>query len=138
MLVRKTAWPARHKIQNKWEDDDYVVISQQNPEIPVYRVRNVVTDKEKTLHRNMLLPLRFKFHATTYEEDEEFEIVLPLVRELEGEDHLYWDDGTAQPVKDSDPSIPLPRQPQVKFQTQPQIKEDSSPSYDGDSSSVMY
>ena len=104
MLVRKTAWQARHKIQNKWEDNDYEVISQQNPEIPVYRVRNVVTNQEKTLHRNLLLPLGFKFHATTYEEDEEFEIVLPLVRELEGEDHLYWDDGTAQPVKDSDPS----------------------------------
>ena len=87
------------------------------------------------MHRNLLLPLGFKFNATTYEEDEEFEIVLPLARELEGEDHLYWDDGIAQPVKDSDPSIPLPRQPQVKFQTQPQIIEDSSPSYGGDSSS---
>ena len=42
VLVRKTAWQVRHKIQNKWEDDDYVVISQQNPEIAVYRVRNVV------------------------------------------------------------------------------------------------
>ena len=135
VLVRKTAWQVRHKIQNKWEDDDYVVISQQNPEIPVYKVRNVVTKQEKTLHRNLLLPLGFKFHATTYEEDEEFEIVLPLVRELEGEDHLYFDDGTAQPVKDSDPSILLPRQPQVKFQTQPQIIGDSSPSYGGDSSS---
>ena len=80
VLVRKTAWQARHKIQNKWEDNDHVVILQQNPEIPVYRVRNVVTKQEKTLHRNLLLPLSFEFHATTYEEDEEFEIVLPLVR----------------------------------------------------------
>ena len=135
MLVRKTAWQARHKIQNKWEDDDYVVISQQNPEIPVYRVRNVVSGQEKTLHRNLLLPLGFKFHATTYEEDEEFEIVLPLVRELEGEDHLDFDDGTAQPVKDSDPSILIPRQPQVKFQDQPQVIEDSIPSYGEDSGS---
>ena len=111
VLVRKTTWQARHKIQNKWEDDDYVVISQQNPEIPVYWVRNVVSGQEKTLHRNLLLPLGFNFHATTYEEDEEFEIVLPLVRELEGEDHLDLDDGTAQPVKDSDPSILIPRQP---------------------------
>ena len=58
--------------------------------IPVYRVRNVVSGQEKTL----LLPLGFKFHATIYEEDEEFEIVLLLVRELEGEDHLDFDDGT--------------------------------------------
>ena len=135
VLVRKTAWQARHKIQNKWEDDDYVVISQQNPEIPVYRVRNVVSGQEKTLHRNLLLPLGFKFHATTYEEDEEFEIVLPLVRELEGEDHLNLEDGTAQPVKDSDPSILIPRQPQVKFQDQPQVIEDSTLSYGGDSGS---
>ena len=135
VLVRKTAWQARHKIQNKQEDDDYVVISQQNPEIPVYRVRNVVTEQENNLHRNLLLPLGFMFHAITYEEDEEFEIVPLLVRELEGEDHLYWDDETAQPVKDSDPSILLPRQPQVKFQIQPQIILDFSPSYGGDSSS---
>ena len=135
VLVRKTAWQARHKIQNKWEDDDYVVISQQHSEIPVYRVRNVVSGQEKTLHRNLLLPLGFKFRATTYEEDEEFEIVLPLVRELEVEDHLDVDDGTAQPVKDSDPSILIPRQPQVKFQDQPQVIEDSTPSYGGDSGS---
>ena len=72
-------------------------------------------------------------NATTYDEDEEFEIVLPLVRELEGEDHLDLDDGTAQPVKDSDPSILIPRQPQVKFQDQPQVIEDSTLSYSGDS-----
>ena len=135
VLVRKTAWQARHKIQNKWEEDDYVVISQQNVDIPVYRVRNVVSGQEKTLHRNLLLPLGFKFHATTYEDDEETEIVLPLVRELEDEDHLYFDDGAAQPVKDSDPSTLLPRQPQVKFQDQPQIIEDSNQSYGGNSGS---
>ena len=135
VLVRKTAWQARHKIQNKWEEDDYVVISQQNVDIPVYRVRNVVSGQEKTLHRNLLLPLGFKFHATTYEDDEEIEIVLPLVRELEGEDHLYLDDGAAQPVKDSDPSTLLPRQPQVKFQDQPQIIGDSDLSYGGKSGS---
>ena len=27
-LVRKTAWQSRHKIQNRWEDDDYVIVSQ--------------------------------------------------------------------------------------------------------------
>ena len=135
VLVRKTAWQARHKIQNKWEEDDYVVISQQNVDIPVCRVRNVVSGQEKTLHRNLLLPLGFKFHATTYEDDEETEIVLPLVRELEDEDHLYFDDGAAQPVKDSDPSTLLPRQPQVKFQDQPQIIEDSDQSYGGNSGS---
>ena len=35
-LVRKTAWKSRHKIQNRWEDDDYVIISQSNHDIPVF------------------------------------------------------------------------------------------------------
>ena len=64
-LVKKTAWQARHKIQNKWEDDLYVILSQNNEDIPVYTIRNTVTLNEKTLHRNLLLPLAilsmFKF-----------------------------------------------------------------------------
>ena len=46
--------------------------------------------------------------------------------------------GTAQPVKDSDPSILIPRQPQVKFQDQPQVIEDSTLSYGGDSGSGVF
>ena len=58
-LVKKTAWKARHKIQNRWEDDLYVILSQTNEDIPVYTIRNTDTSVEKTLHRNLLLPLDY-------------------------------------------------------------------------------
>ena len=69
-LVRKTAWKSRYKIQNRWEDDDYVIISQPNCDIPVFVVRNTKTDQEKTLHRNILLPLGYKLHADIPEEED--------------------------------------------------------------------
>ena len=62
-LVKKTAWKARHKIQNRWEDDLYVILSQTNEDIPVYTIRNTDTSVEKTLHRNLLLPLGYSLHV---------------------------------------------------------------------------
>ena len=39
VLVKKTAWKGRHKIQDRWESDEYQVIGQPNPGIPVYEVK---------------------------------------------------------------------------------------------------
>ena len=36
VLVKKTAWKGRYKIQDRWESDEYQVIGQPNPGIPVY------------------------------------------------------------------------------------------------------
>ena len=41
VLVKKTAWNGRHKIQDRWESDEYQVIGQPNPGIPVYEVKSV-------------------------------------------------------------------------------------------------
>ena len=60
VLVKVVAWKGRHKIQDKWEQDEYVVVSQPNPGIPVHKVRPVTGGKEKVLHRNLLLPLGIK------------------------------------------------------------------------------
>ena len=30
VLVKRVAWKGRHKIQNKWEPDEYVVVAQPN------------------------------------------------------------------------------------------------------------
>ena len=35
ILVRKTAWKGKHKIQDRWESDQYQVIGQPTPGIPV-------------------------------------------------------------------------------------------------------
>ena len=39
VLVKKTAWKGRHKIQDRWESDEYQVIGQPTPGIPVYEVK---------------------------------------------------------------------------------------------------
>ena len=61
VLVKVVAHKARHKIQDKWESEEYIVIEQPIPGTPVYRVRPVTGTKVRTLHRNLLLPLGVKY-----------------------------------------------------------------------------
>ena len=61
VLVKRVAWKGRHKIQNKWKPEEYIVLSQPNKSVPVYKVKPVGNGKERVLHRNMLLPLGIKF-----------------------------------------------------------------------------
>ena len=61
VLVKIVAHKARHKIQDKWESEEYIVIEQPIPGTPVYRVRPVTSTKVRTLHRNLLLPLGVKY-----------------------------------------------------------------------------
>ena len=59
--VKIVAHKARHKIQDKWESEEYIVLEQPIPGTPVYRVRPVTGTKVRTLHRNLLLPLGIKY-----------------------------------------------------------------------------
>ena len=61
VLVKIVAHKARHKIQDKWESEEYIVIEQPIPGTPVYRVRPVTGTKVRTLHRNLLFPLGVKY-----------------------------------------------------------------------------
>ena len=61
VLVKRVAWKGRHKIQNKWEPEEYVVLEQPNKSVPVYKVKPANNGKERVLHRNMLHPLGIKF-----------------------------------------------------------------------------
>ena len=61
VLVKIVAHKARHKIQDKWESEEYIVIEQPIPGTPVYRVRPVTGTKVRTLHRILLLPLGVKY-----------------------------------------------------------------------------
>ena len=106
-LVRKTAWKSRRKIQNRWEDDDYVIISQPNCDIPVFVVRNTKTDQEKTLHRNLLLPLGYKLHVDIPEEEDEDIFIQPLFELVE--------------EKEAQPSPSVRPTPKVAFLDQPEI-----------------
>ena len=61
VLVKIVAHKTRHKIQDKWESEEYIVFEQPIPGTPVYRVRPVTGTKVRTLHRNLLLPLGVKY-----------------------------------------------------------------------------
>ena len=58
VLVKKTAWKGKHKIQDRWESDEYQVIEQPNPGIPVYKVKCIAGGRSRVLHCNLLLPLQ--------------------------------------------------------------------------------
>ena len=60
VLVKRVAWKGRHKIQNKWKPEEYVVLEQPNKSVPVCKVKLVGNGKERVLHTNMLLPLGIK------------------------------------------------------------------------------
>ena len=58
VLVCVTAFKGHHKIQDRWENREYVVEKQPYPNVPVYVV--CPRDGEGhswTLHRNYLLPI---------------------------------------------------------------------------------
>ena len=65
-----------------------MILSQTNEDIPVYTIRNTITADEKTLHRNLLLPLGYSLHVKIPDEEEEqifIEPILPLVEEIEAQ-----------------------------------------------------
>ncbi|KAI3354598.1 hypothetical protein L3Q82_019102, partial [Scortum barcoo] len=44
------------KLRSHWEDAVYVVMSQKNPDMPVYEIKPENGGKSRTVHRNLLLP----------------------------------------------------------------------------------
>ena len=69
VLVKIVAHKGRHKLQDKWEPDEYVVVEQPIAGTPVYRVQPVTGGNIRTLHRNLLLPLGVKLEPD-YDSDD--------------------------------------------------------------------
>ena len=69
VLVKIVAHKGRHKLQDRWEPEEYVVIEQPIAGTPVYRVKPVNGENVRTLHRNLLLPLGVKLEPD-YESDD--------------------------------------------------------------------
>ena len=55
VLVRRKGFTSKHKIADKWESEPCEIVSQHSDGLPFYTVMR--NDRERTLHRNMLLPL---------------------------------------------------------------------------------
>ena len=73
VLVRKTACKGKHKMQDRWESDDFQVIGQTNPGIPVYKVESVAGGRTRVLHRNLLLPLQGRIRQPGGQEVEDLQ-----------------------------------------------------------------
>ena len=59
VLVRQVGFQGKHKIADRWEEEVYVVTTQPNPSISGFTVRQLERKgRPRTLHRNMLLPVR--------------------------------------------------------------------------------
>ena len=71
VIVKVVAHKGRHKLQDKWEPEEYVVIEQPIAGTPVYRVQPVNGGNIRTLHRNLLLPLGVKLEPD-YKSDDSF------------------------------------------------------------------
>ena len=56
VLLNIVAHKSRHKIQDKWEPEEYVVVEQPIAGTPEYKVQPVTGGNIRTLHRNSLLP----------------------------------------------------------------------------------
>ena len=87
VLVKQTAYKGRHKIQDRWEREEYQVVGQPTP-VPVYTVKSLAGGKTKVLHRNLLLPLQGRIRqegetvgegVTDSDEEEEGRAVRPKV-----------------------------------------------------------
>ena len=69
VLVKIVAHKGRHKLQDKWEPEDYVVVEWHIAGTPVYKVQPVTGGNIGTLHRNLLLPLGVKLEPD-YDSDD--------------------------------------------------------------------
>ena len=69
VLVKIVSHKGRHKLQDKWEPEEYVVVEQPIAGTPVYRVQPVTGGNIRTLHRNLLLPLGVKLQPDYNSDD---------------------------------------------------------------------
>ena len=69
VLVKIVAHKGRHKLQDKWEPEEYVVVEQWIAGTPVYKVQPVTGGNIRTLQRNFLSPLGVKLEPDYKSDD---------------------------------------------------------------------
>ena len=96
--MRIVKWTTRHKIQDKWEEEEYVIISQPDPEIPVYKVKPVDGGKVRTLYRKLFLPLGLQLKS--FSDEDSLDDSFGEMRELDNsnpEVRIISDDSVVDP-----------------------------------------
>ena len=115
VLVKIVAHKGRHKLQDKWEPEGYVVVEQPIAGTPVYRVQPVTGGNIRTLHRNLLLPLGVKLEPDYNSDDSILE-----------DDDSSSDESTV--LVDSKPELYGKKKPTNK--SQPQSKREKHVEFD--------
>lgn len=78
VLIRNVGLKGKQKLADKWARDPYIVVSQPNSEIPVFRVKKEYGQgKTKVLHRNMLLPIPYIPNFSDVEQSQSNKSVKP-------------------------------------------------------------
>ena len=58
VLIRNVGLQGKNKLADRWKEDVFLVISQPQPEIPVFEVKpEAGRGRKRVLHRNLLLPI---------------------------------------------------------------------------------
>ena len=120
VLVKIVAHKGRHKLKDKWEPQEYVVVEQPIAGTPVYRVQPVTGGNIRSLHRNLLLPFGVKLEPDYNSDDNILE-----------EDDSSSDDSTVlvdskikkKPANKSQPQSK--REKHVEFDSKVDISPDS-------------
>ena len=138
VLVKKVAWTERHKIQDRWEEGEYVVLSRPDPYLPVYKVQPVEGGKVRTLHRNLLLPLGLQLKSDSEKGSQalnsEFEQQDGVFEQISGKspkEHDLLDSGTSDSIE---PDIVDPLNAFTEFW---ELVEDNGVDGDKDSESEL-
>ncbi len=83
VLMKNVGLKGKNKLADKWKDEVFVVISQPNPDVPVFKIRLENGKREKIVHRNLLLPL-----------------TLPLPKDRDGKSHDVKKKNAIEPIDD--------------------------------------
>ena len=128
VLVKIVAHKGRHKLQDRWEPEEYVVIEQPIAGTPVYRVQPVNGGSIRTLHRNLLLPLGVKLEPDckpeddVLDEDSDDDSVELIGSKNQSYERNSSKKGLQSKVRKGDPESKEKRH--VKFESQPDISSD--------------
>ena len=64
VLLKNIGLKGKHKLANKWQSDVFLVVGQNDLELPVYQIQKESGQgKIRTVHRNLLLPLALPLDA---------------------------------------------------------------------------
>ena len=61
------AFKGKHKIQDRWENTSYKVLTKVNCGLSIYKVQKGGENHVRILHHNMLLPLIIPEDSTNYD-----------------------------------------------------------------------